>query len=168
MGSLKLTVFRRFRTNFGPSEVGFPIGRGKSMVMEGDDADALVLLLNRLELWNAIFGVHGPAERIDNQQISRGGGFDEPHEGGGTSGIGAGSLPLADEIRINGLELKDRYAGGVASEFPELGWNARGVLIDRESCPGRLNTAGTRERFGRRLAVGPFPSKALERVGSLE
>ncbi len=136
--------------------------------MEGDDADALVLLLNRLELWDAIFGVHGPAERIDNQQISRGGGFDEPHEGGGTSGIGAGSLPLADEIRINGLKLKDWYASGVASEFPELGWDARGGLIDRESCPAGLNTAGTRERFGRCLAVGPFPSKALERVGSLE
>ena len=136
--------------------------------MEGDDADALVLLLNRLELWDAVFGVHGPAQRIDNQQIGRGGGFDEPHEGGGTSGIGTGSLPLADEIRINSLELKNRYAGGVLSEFPELGWNARGVLIDRQSCPGRLNTAGTRERFGRRLAVGPFPSKALERVGALK
>lgn len=168
MGSLKLTVFRRFRTNFGPSEVGLPIGRGKSSVMEGDDADALVLLLNRLELWDAIFGVHGPSERIDNQQIGRGGGFDDPHEGGGTSGIGAGSFPLADEIRINGLELKYRYAGGVASEFPELSWNAHGILIDRESCPGCLNTAGSREGFGHRLAVGPFPSKALERVGSLE
>lgn len=88
------------------------------MVMEGDDADALLLLLNRSELGNAFFGLHGPANRIDNQQIGRGGGFDGPYEGGGASGVGAGSFPPAYEVRIDRLELEDRYTGCFASEFP--------------------------------------------------
>ena len=93
---LEQTVLCRFRTNLGPSKVGLPIGRGKSAVMERDDAHALVLLFDRLELRDAVFGVHGPLERIDYQQVGRSGGFDHPHEGGGTAGIGAGSFPLAD------------------------------------------------------------------------
>ena len=64
--------------------------------MERDDADTLLPFSSRLELWNAVFGLHGPAKRIDNQQIGSSGGFDHPHEGGGTSGIGAGTFPLAD------------------------------------------------------------------------
>ena len=57
--------------------------------MESDDADALLLLWNRLELGNAVFGLHSPAKRIDNQQIGSSGGFDRPYERSGTSGIGA-------------------------------------------------------------------------------
>ena len=70
---LEQTVLCRFRTNFGPSKVGLSIGRGKSAVMGRDDAHALVLLFDRLELRDAVFGVHGPLERIDYQQVGRSG-----------------------------------------------------------------------------------------------
>ena len=128
-----------------PVEAHLAVIRREAAVMEGNNTDPRLVFLSRFELREPILGFDGSSQGFNDQQVCGSRRLDGPDEGGRATGIGAGPFPLADQVRIDGLELKNRDTGRLMSQLPQFSRNMFRDLVRQQFGPFGLNTSGAGE-----------------------